>query len=31
MTPKPWVLKIYRAAGDLRKSRSKGIEVGAAK
>ena len=31
MTPKPWALKISRAAGDLRKSRSKGMEVGAAK
>jgi hypothetical protein len=27
MTPKPWALKISRVAGDLRKSRSKGMEV----
>jgi hypothetical protein len=27
MTPKPWALYISRAAGDLRKARSKGMEV----
>ena len=31
MTPKLWASRISRAAGDLRKSRSKGMEVGAAK